>query len=367
MGPSEGSGNKSPLVKGIDSKSLLLGLPNELLMKVGSHLESFNDLNSLVRTSSFFHGMFNADLYRRAVAAEAIVLDDIVGWVLSRYRLASLTLMLDHGLPANYTVHFYLTRWKGTMLHFLCALDDQERSVPLAQLLIQRGADTRAKDVGRCVRKTVLAQAIDFGKFEIAALLLAHGVDPNDPDNVFSEGWTPLHCASNVAGDNAEIIHMLIVHGADINARTRRDETPLLVASRFNEHAMSALLDHDADANLQNSQGETPLHQASLWLEWEHHYLAKSLLANGANVNATDQLGRTPLHWVFDERSEEGSRFFLANFLLENGADVNAISNDGLSPLKLALLRKGQAESVELLLHYGADISGMSNEEIRRL
>jgi hypothetical protein len=54
-------------------------LPNELFLEVASHLKSFKDLNSLVRTSRFFHGMFNIQLYRRAVAADRRVLDGIVG------------------------------------------------------------------------------------------------------------------------------------------------------------------------------------------------------------------------------------------------------------------------------------------------
>jgi hypothetical protein len=59
---------------------------------VASHLKSFKDLNSLARTSRFFHMMFNPHLYRRAIAADRIVLDGIVGWVLSGHRLASLRL-----------------------------------------------------------------------------------------------------------------------------------------------------------------------------------------------------------------------------------------------------------------------------------
>jgi hypothetical protein len=82
-----------------------------------------------------------------AVAATGIVLDYLVGRVLSEYRLASLTLLLDNGLFVNhnYTGKFYDALIEEPMLCYLCLLHDQERSIPLAQLLVQRGADTKAK------------------------------------------------------------------------------------------------------------------------------------------------------------------------------------------------------------------------------
>jgi hypothetical protein len=166
MDPTEATSSKSPL----------LGLPNELICEVASHLKSFKDLNALVRTSPVFHGMFNANLYRRSVAANRSVLGDIVGWALSGYRLTSLILLLDNGLSVNHTGRF-LPRcmYDETMLSFLCSLDDQERSVPLARLLIQRGADMEVKD--GLYADTALFKAIRYDNYEIAALLLAHGAD----------------------------------------------------------------------------------------------------------------------------------------------------------------------------------------------
>jgi hypothetical protein len=133
-----------------ESKPSLLTLPNELFFEVASHLESFRDLNSLLRTSQFFHTLFNTQLYRRAVAADDIVREDIVAWVLSEYRVASPTLLLDNGLSVHQELWpQMLSRDMGHRLHLLrwiCYNDDQERSVPLAWLLLERGADTELKD-----------------------------------------------------------------------------------------------------------------------------------------------------------------------------------------------------------------------------
>jgi hypothetical protein len=67
--------------------------------------------------------------------------------VLSEYRVASLTLLLDNGLSVYQELQM-LSRDMGHRLHLLrwiCNNDDQERSVPLARLLLERGADTELK------------------------------------------------------------------------------------------------------------------------------------------------------------------------------------------------------------------------------
>jgi ankyrin repeat protein len=341
--------------KSLPAKSLLLGLPNELFGEVASNLPNFGDLNSLVRTSGFFHNMFNTDLYRRAVAADDAVLNEIVGWVLSSYQLASLTLLLDHGLSVNHTGKFDDDRYTGkeSMLHFLCKLDDPQRSVPLARLLIQRGADMEAR--AAILSETVLYRAIWFGNCPIVAVLIAHGVDLNAPD---LNGIPPLHLASHGKKDNPEMIHLLIAHGADIEGRTSDGNTPLNLVEPGYARVMAALLEHGADAGVHNDFGETPLHHASTWLHSEHHELAKSLLEHGAIVNAIDENGETPLHWAIkDHEVDDG--LFMTKFLLENGADVNTISNHEPSALRCLCsgCERGLNPHVAALLHeYGAGV-----------
>jgi ankyrin repeat protein len=327
MSPTDGKG----------SKSRLMTLPNELFIEVASHLDSFKDLNSLVRTSRFFHTMFNPHLYRLAVAADDAVLDVIVGWVLRRCRLASLTLLLDHGLSVNHMVHT-VGIFKETMLHLLCEVDDQERSAALAQLLIQRGANMAAK---------VLHEAIAYDNCEIAAVFLANGADSNAANNL---GYTPLYIAIGRA-KNARMVNLLIAHGAAIDARNEDGDTPLLSAVREeNYDVIPVLLAHGADGAAHNNYGETTLHYASTWRDSDHHELAKDLLEHGAVVNATDMMGKTPLHWLIEYH--QGACLLMAKLLLENGADVNAVSNDGLSPLQLALSGECSPEVLALLFKH---------------
>lgn len=74
--------------------------------------------------------------------------------------------------------------------------------------------------------------------------------------------------------------------------------------------------------------------------------LAKALVAHGANVNAQDSVGNTPLHTV------AGRDTALLEQLLEAGADVHATNNQGATPL----FNARSAQAVDMLVRAGAPI-----------
>jgi len=59
-----------------------------------------------------------------------------------------------------------------------------------------------------------------------------------------------------------------------------------------------------------------------------NHEAVKQHLASGADVNATDRIGRTPLHFA----SSVGDKKFV-EFLITKGADLNAKDQNGRTPL----------------------------------
>ena len=73
------------------------------------------------------------------------------------------------------------------------------------------------------------------------------------------------------------------------------------------------------------------------------------MLRKGADVNARDRSGATPLH-----AAALKGNLAMAELLLAHGAAVDARDGDGLTPLHNAAL-SGHAEVAALLLDRGAD------------
>ena len=92
----------------------------------------------------------------------------------------------------------------------------------------------------------------------------------------------------------------------------------------------------------------TPIHIAA---KKGHMGIVRTLIEAGADVNASNSLGNTPLI-----RSACTNRLALTRALLEAGADLDKQNADGYSALILAS-RRGNEEVVEMLLEAGADRS----------
>jgi ankyrin repeat protein len=86
------------------------------------------------------------------------------------------------------------------------------------------------------------------------------------------------------------------------------------------------------DANTARSDNQKSILMYAVWVG--NLEAVKHLLAQGANVNASDAGGATALHLaIWKEHTD------IALHLLENGASANAISQDGMTPSDIAILR----------------------------
>ena len=140
---------------------------------------------------------------------------------------------------------------------------------------------------------------------------------------------------------------VLLALAAPLQALTH--DSPLLQAVKDGSPgAVRTLLERGADVNAPQGDGSTPLHWAAHADDVEKTEL---LIRAGARVNATNDLGVTAL-WV---ACTNGSPAMIAT-LLKAGADPNAVPPAGETPLMKAT-RTGNAEAIQLLLAHGAQVN----------
>jgi len=105
-----------------------------------------------------------------------------------------------------------------------------------------------------------------------------------------------------------------------------------------------------AEAEVPLSELPEALKDVHLWAKQGALAQLKARLAQGVSVNARDEEGRTPLHWVCDRGHVELARALVT----ELKADLNAQDADGATALHYAAANE-QMTLIVLLLQNGAD------------
>lgn len=196
--------------------------------------------------------------------------------------------------------------------------------------------------------------------------LLENGADVN------IKGYynvTPLHKATIYLSRRAidgyseeaiSIVKILIDYGADVNAKNETGDTPLHYAVLFDEISfIKSELRLGLDVRLTGfgSDAEIPRNQSDVKYERlislnivdpSQKEIVALLLNNGADINATNNEGNTPLH----DASDNGL-LDIVGLLLERGAKSNLQNNNGKTPLDLAGSR-GHYEILKILENHSA-------------
>ncbi|ELS01711.1 ankyrin repeat-containing protein [Xenococcus sp. PCC 7305] len=116
------------------------------------------------------------------------------------------------------------------------------------------------------------------------------------------------------------------------------------------------LIANGANINALDNSGETPLHKASVK---GHLDIFKLLIKNEANVNAVNINNQTPLF-----EASRCHQFLVVDLLLSHNATVNITDNQGWTPLLRAFQKSGGDRTVKALVLRGANVNVKNfNEE----
>ncbi|XP_077482663.1 neurogenic locus notch homolog protein 1-like isoform X1 [Stigmatopora argus] len=203
-----------------------------------------------------------------------------------------------------------------------------------------------------------------------ADLRVPGGVDGDTVDvNVRGpDGFTPLMIASCSGGGletaavgeedvSAGVVDNFIFRGASLHERTERSgETALHLAARYaRSDAAKSLLEAGADANARDNAGRTPLHAA---LAADAQGVFQILIRNRAtDLDARMYDGTTPLI-LASRLAVEGT----VDELINSHADVNAVDDFGKSALHWAAAVNNM-EATIVLLKSGANKDMQNNKE----
>lgn len=178
---------------------------------------------------------------------------------------------------------------------------------------------------------TPLHRAVERGSLGTCLAFLMCGADARLVDR---EGATPLHAAARRSVDAAAMIHILLNVGGGIEHRAASDgTTPLHRAAEFGSFAAcKALLKRGADLNATNRAGASPMHLAAG--VWPHKpdcvKIIELLVQRGSDVSAVDDTGATPLHYAAKAMNPAA-----CSALIALGADASRLDKDHRAPLHL--------------------------------
>lgn len=111
----------------------------------------------------------------------------------------------------------------------------------------------------------------------------------------------PIHAAA-WHNSHTENIDLLLMHGADINAKDEYKETPLFYAvkGKYPEIMIPHLIANGADIEARNDFGQTPLLTALDWLD-DPLPVVTILKAHGCDLKALDDQGKGVLDYINPE------------------------------------------------------------------
>jgi uncharacterized protein len=284
------------------------------------------------------------------------------------------TILLVMALSLHFSETFPLQAEESNSLdaRLFTAIDNND--IVAVERLLRDGANVEARGANGI---TPLMNAAEYGRVPMVSLLLDNGAKAEEKDE---QGESPL----SIAARNGHVrIVNLLAQLSDTKTKNRAlfaameggpvgvievTDTPVQPNRLENQReetqppefevswtvTVATLLDDGADIEARNEDGSTPLDWAAAFAKTD---VVKLLIQRGAKTNVTDKNGNTPLISAACgcAVATMNSAYDVVKILLDQGAKVNARNKDGQTALIMASGMTGDASVLKLLLNNGAD------------
>lgn len=372
-----------------------------ILLKYGA------DVNEQVRNNSMFHWALKSgkpEIAKLLIENGAIISAKgengakLLIDVLENGYFDIANILILQGADVNARQYRY--KPKQTALIIASESTHNPKAYKTVQLLTERGAEINATDKDG---NTALHYARDS---QIVNYLLTHNAKASeehfiskieyldiDTIKLFLEKHNYIHTADKYGNTPlikvtrrsnrrkaADIVKLLLQHGADPNRKNNSGETAIMVAARGSKPELVKLLwENGADLTIKDNRGQTvkqygsdqhverlldwietkkknPSESLFIGIKYFDRELVKKAVRNGANTNVREQRRRSRF-WGFT--SFQLAVYYgytdIVKFLTEQGsADLNSYSPEG-NALVIAA-RQGHQDIVKYLIEKGADV-----------
>jgi ankyrin repeat protein len=341
----------------------------ELLLKAGARIKRVPTNTSLIQQKAFLDAISKCDL----VTAKQLLengLADIDGYdeklrcrplhlAIKALQPIMVLLLIRAGVNIEAEIVVPISMGRHSVITaFQYALNYTYDNHETIEMLLQAGANIKTPGPGRIslhgsCNEIAFIEAAKRYKPSIIRLFIQRGASVNTAD---SEGWTALH---NAAVRSLASVEILVASGANVNAKTCYDVTPLWMAAQCAQVPIARyLIEHGARMN-DHSMGTNPLHPA---VQHGHAKMVEFLIDEGMSANIKDKDGQTPL---FMACAIGASCIEVIELLLQKNANPNIPNNQGTTPLLEACKQfPSSTRIVQLLLAKGADPNKANNEGV---